>query len=312
MNSKSLNKIADYNKAINLFTSLEDYKDAIVKIDECKDLIEKEQEKQKATTAKTKKILSIAIPSVIAVALIIVLLITFIIPTIKYNNALKLIEAKSYDEGYAILTELGDFKDSGDQIKLSKYNRANDLLKDKKYDEAYELFTQIEGFKDADELAKECLYQQAVIYRNDKDWDPANELFEQIKDYKDSEDLLHYHDFKEVDSKEATCTERGFIDSVCECGEEKHEDLSSLGHDYKVATCTEPKTCERCKKKDGKALGHESDGGTRCTRCDKVTFKTLKYSGTNPGVAVTNLDLPRGEIKITFSYTSDNEYEWAG
>lgn len=301
MNSKSLNKIADYNKAINLFTSLEDYKDAIVKIDECKDLIEKEKEKQEAATAKTKKILKIAIPSLVALIVIIVLLFTLIIPTSKYNNALALIESGNYDEGYAILTELDDFKDSAEQIMLSKYNRANALLDEKKYDESYELFTQVEGYSDADELAKECLYQKAVVFREDKDWDSANEIFEQIKGYKDSEELLHYHDFEEVKSKDATCTKDGYIDSECECGEEKHEDIKALGHEYKAATCTKPKTCERCKKTDGKALGHTTEG-TTCSRCGEVTFKTLTYSGTGFEI-IKDLDLPEGRFVMNVEAT---------
>lgn len=305
MSSKSINKIADYNKAIELFKSVDGYKDSEAKISECDKLIDAEKEKQKAANAKTKKILKIAIPSAVAVAIVLILLFTLIIPTIKYNNALELIANEDYDEGYAILTELEDFKDSPEQIKLSKYERANALLSDKKYDEAYDLFTQVEGYSDADELAKECQYQKAVIYREDKDWDSANEIFETIKDYKDSEELIHYHDFEEVDSKEATCTKGGFVDYKCECGEEKHEDLSSLGHNYSAATCTKPKICERCDKKEGKPLGHDSEG-TTCTKCGKITFKTLKFSGTGTQI-IRDIDLPEGSYLIESSFVNYSE-----
>lgn len=45
-----------------------------------------------------------------------------------------------------------------------------------------------------------------------------------------------------------------------------------LGHDWKDATCTEPKTCARCGVTEGKALGHDWKEATAaepktCTRC---------------------------------------------
>lgn len=51
--------------------------------------------------------------------------------------------------------------------------------------------------------------------------------------------------------KEATCTQPKTC-TKCEATEG-----DSLGHDWKEATCTQPKTCDRCKATEGKPLGHE-------------------------------------------------------
>ena len=54
------------------------------------------------------------------------------------------------------------------------------------------------------------------------------------------------------------------------------------GHKYKDATCVEPKICEVCGKKDGKALGHDFATAdctkpTTCKRCGKEGTDTLGH-----------------------------------
>ena len=63
----------------------------------------------------------------------------------------------------------------------------------------------------------------------------------------------HEHHFVEVTQK-ATCTDDGYIKSVCECGEENNETLKAIGHQYSsvthAPTCTTDGytiyTCESC------------------------------------------------------------------
>lgn len=66
--------------------------------------------------------------------------------------------------------------------------------------------------------------------------------------------------------KEATCTEP----KICtKCGETEGE---PLGHEWKEATCTEPKTCAKCGETEGDPLGHEWKEATcteqkTCSKC---------------------------------------------
>lgn len=46
-----------------------------------------------------------------------------IVPSIKYNEALALVESKNYDEAIAIFEELGDYSDSADKIPETKYKK---------------------------------------------------------------------------------------------------------------------------------------------------------------------------------------------
>ena len=65
--------------------------------------------------------------------------------------------------------------------------------------------------------------------------------------------------------KKPTCTEKGvtkytsetFTNKAFEQQVKTVEDIKPLGHSWKRATCTEPKTCRRCRKTDGEPLGHD-------------------------------------------------------
>ena len=88
------------------------------------------------------------------------------------------------------------------------------------------------------------------------------------------------------DWKAATCTDPKTCDR---CHTTEGE---ALGHDWKDATCTDPKTCNRCHTTDGDALGHdwadtwskdEHNHWHACTRCDAKDGE----GAHNPGAPAT-------------------------
>lgn len=107
----------------------------------------------------------------------------------------------------------------------------------------------------------------------------------------------HVHDYYEDERKEATCTEDGFIKSICSgCGDEKSEVIEKLNHTY-VAQVTQPTCtqegytthkCIRCSDSyiDSKVnpLGHTEElelrdvsrfytGDEYCKRCNEMVHK---------------------------------------
>lgn len=81
------------------------------------------------------------------------------------------------------------------------------------------------------------------------------------------------------DWKDATCT------SAKKCNRCEIEDGEPLGHDWQDATCTKAKYCEVCKVEEGEALGHTSDKGTitkkpTCTAAGIKTFKCTVCKAT--------------------------------
>lgn len=146
----------DFSRAAELFEAVK-YNDSTkraeicrAKSEETKRVEEAERERrriadeklEKQRKEKNKKIAIIAV-SVIALAVAAVLFLTqVIIPNSKYNNAVALVEAGSYEEAISVFEALGDYKDSAIMIKncnlgikenehnakLAKYQEEKDSL----------------------------------------------------------------------------------------------------------------------------------------------------------------------------------------
>lgn len=72
----------------------------------------------------------------------------------------------------------------------------------------------------------------------------------------------HVHEYEETVT-EPDCISGGYTTFVCDCGDSYvGNDTDALGHDWKDATCTEPKTCTACGVTEGRANGHKWDEGT--------------------------------------------------
>ncbi len=124
-------RIADYENAIKIFESVSGWKDADELIIACQKKIEdikkkKEIERLEAEKAakRRKKVLAIGTPIVCAYVVFVILMITVIIPNIKYNSALELMNEGKYREAIRIFQELNDYKDSKGKVAeaFDKYN----------------------------------------------------------------------------------------------------------------------------------------------------------------------------------------------
>ena len=99
----------------------------------------------------------IIIPIVIAAALLLIVGVGlaswfYLIPVMKYNKAVDLINDKQFDEGLEILKELGDFSDAAEQYKTGLYVKALNYLSQNDYDNSRAIFEELGDFKDSQEL----------------------------------------------------------------------------------------------------------------------------------------------------------------
>ena len=168
-------------KAVSKFESIKDYKDSAERIEKCKARIaeiqaenaeraervrlnaEKEERERIAAEEKAKKKKKIGIISAVAaVAIIIGVGVTtyVIIPSVKYNNAVALMESGSYDEATEVFENLGDYKDSR---TMSLYNKALSLLESGSYDDAIKVFTDLSDCSDSKEKAIEVLKKTFAV-----------------------------------------------------------------------------------------------------------------------------------------------------
>lgn len=109
----------------------------------------------------------------------------------------------------------------------------------------------------------------------------------------------HEHDFKLVDSKDATCTEAGYKKYECACGEKKEETIAALGHKFGDWVVTKKPTTD--------AKGEETRtcsvcGGVETREIDKLT-PAVKFTVSFK----TNCDVADpASITVTENGTYDN------
>ena len=73
-----------------------------------------------------------------------------------------------------------------------------------------------------------------------------------------------------------TCTAQGYTVYTCSlCGNSYNGDyVEALGHDWKEATCTAPKTCSRCSATEGEANGHTYAATVTAPTCGQQGYTT--------------------------------------
>ena len=161
--------------------------------DRLKRLLAREEKKRKA-----KRIAKIVTPIVACSTAFFILLGTVIIPTSKYNAAMKLKDTGKYTEAINAFRALNGYRDSAAQIenciKDEKYNAALDLFNNRKYTEAISAFQSLDGYRDSAALIeksntaiKDEKYNAALTLFNNRKYTEAISAFQALDGYRDSE-----------------------------------------------------------------------------------------------------------------------------
>lgn len=167
------NSVAYYIQAIAELGDISGWKDVDEQIEICKIKIEelkaKAEKERKERERKIKKIAKIVIPTVCVLIAAFVIIKMIIIPNMKYNSAVELMEAGKYTEAIAAFEGLDGYKDSIDQIENCKIG-----IKDEKYSaaiakkntgnivDAYEELLALDGYKDSSVL-KDSIYKEYML-----------------------------------------------------------------------------------------------------------------------------------------------------
>ena len=192
------------------------YKDAAERARDCeqkateiktrREQAEREAKEKTEAAQRKKKRNTLFILGALAVAAFVIMLIVIkvIVPASKYNAAVKLSEQGRYEEAIAAFTELGEYKDSKNQIatntaamldsaRQAAYEEACKLLEEGYYLDAESAFKKLDSYLDSSEKAAQAreqymaaAYQDAVSLFNSKDYTSAIEAFKALGDYEDS------------------------------------------------------------------------------------------------------------------------------
>lgn len=191
-----------YKNAISIFKTIPNWKNSAELILQCEQKIEaikaqeeadrleaeRRAEERRIENEKNKqqyiKIAKIGGPILAVVIFFIIILNSVIIPSVKYNSAVKMMNNGEYEDAIAAFEELDGYKESKAQIKECNYLNAKDLLDAKKYGEAYAILNDL----DESDLIKESIYDRAMEQIKADDKLSAYLLLSQIVDYKDAGD----------------------------------------------------------------------------------------------------------------------------
>lgn len=153
---------------------------------------EKAQEEARRTIAKARniKIAKIAVPVVIVIIAVLIVTQT-VIPNVRYNSAVSLMDEGNYTEAITAFENLGDLKDSKDKIAECKeeiYTEAEELFAQGSYDEAKEIYNSLGDYSDSEDKASACdaistietAYENAVSLMNSEDYESAYSAFSSL------------------------------------------------------------------------------------------------------------------------------------
>lgn len=157
---RAVGNIASCEEAIAVFKTIPGWRDADSQMYACQKRIEEIKAKNEKNEKQLKRVVSIALPIICVCIAFVIVLTTVIIPQLKYNKAMNLLESGDYDSAYALLEEIND----NETIASSKYDRAIKCIDSGDYESAYILLKDI-SYKDSKEkyaIAK-AKYEQILI-----------------------------------------------------------------------------------------------------------------------------------------------------
>ena len=165
---------ASYEEAIAIFKTIPGWRDTDSQIYACQKRIEEIKAKNEKNKKQLKRVVAITVPIICVCIAFVIVLTTVIIPQLKYNKAMNLLESGDYDSAYALLEEINKY----DDIKVSKYNRAMKLLESEDYDSAYALLKEI----DDNETIVASKRSRAMKLLDSGNYDSAYGLLNEIGD----------------------------------------------------------------------------------------------------------------------------------
>ena len=211
----------NYQKAVRfadeeLATELKGYAVAVgnkyKKIAEAKRIADEKQRREnerrrEQTVIKAKRIVKhvlIATAAVFTVIAVVFLLNSYIIPTVKYNSAIKLMNSEKFEEAIARFEKMEGYKDSEDKIieckeaiVYNKYEKALELMQNGKYNDAIAAFEALGTYKDSKSKITECKtaildvkYDAALKMMEEGKYSEAIPKFEALGSHRDSQSKI--------------------------------------------------------------------------------------------------------------------------
>ena len=108
----------------------------------------------------------------------------------KYQKANDYLINEQYDEAIAIFEIIANYKNSKELLNETYYQKAKDLIADKQYAEAEEILNNLGDYRNNNELRQEIEYNKAIKFLTKSNYELAISIFTDLGEYKDSDNLI--------------------------------------------------------------------------------------------------------------------------
>ena len=138
-------------------------------------------QKRLAILKKGARIIAAAV-AILAVVLFVVS--TFVMPAVRYSQAVSLMEGKHYAEAAMVFESLGNHRDSQEQAVAAKYAYGEAILAAENYLEAFYVFEALGEYQDAPKrclAAKTAIYDEVIAFLDAEDYHKAIEAIDRAK-----------------------------------------------------------------------------------------------------------------------------------
>ena len=203
------NNEANLIKAIELYNKIPSWKDATHRSFDCSEKLkaiklQKENEIMLREMQIKKQKRMIRFITLFASSLTVITIGAFttalyIIPTIRYEQALRCFNENNYEQAKEIFTDLGAFKDSNqfstECQKYITYNNAKNLFDKENYSEARDIFISLDNFENSEQMVEECEkgleYLHAKELYDSKNYEEAVEEFKKLGTFNNSDEMVN-------------------------------------------------------------------------------------------------------------------------
>ena len=144
------------------------------------------EEERQESEFKAKRNIFIAICVTLVIVFSIGISKLDVISETKYDDALDLVESGRYLEAITKFEDLGEYKDSQQEILNAKYMLAEDYYNSEKYEEALAIYSELGDYKDSQQGILKAKYKLAEDYYNRELYEEALAIYSELGNYQDS------------------------------------------------------------------------------------------------------------------------------
>lgn len=122
----------------------------------------------------------------IIIVVLVFLMLSMIVHTVKYSKAKRLAKQQKYEKAYEQYIELGETEKTKENLKKSGVDYAEHLMVDKDFESAIEVLSEIEE----EEMLQQCYYESAKMYEKQKEYGLAINWYERVENEDVTNELL--------------------------------------------------------------------------------------------------------------------------